>query len=186
MNPYENPEQYTSIVLGGVRSPGVVTLFGHDRREEWDIKKAKGQDGASCSLNGKPISKFKASFYLLKDYASGVDDFVLWDEFQRLIETTTNGPKPVALPVYHPDLARLGFTEVVKGNVGGMMHDGKGGATVDVEFLEYKPAKPKPPKTASSKPGTTGAGGQYGPPPPDPNAAAKAELAALLEQAQQP
>ena len=66
----------------------------------------------------------------------------------------------------------------------GMVHDGKGGASVTVTFKEYRPAKPK----ASQKPGAKAAGKSSGAgagpnAKPDPNAKAKAELAALVDQA---
>src|SRR5690606_22508548 len=90
-----------------------------------------------------------------------------------------------ALPIYHPDLARNHFTEVSVASIGGMIHDGVGGAIVIVDFIEYKPPKPKPVVKAAAKPGASSAA-PIGPPKPDPNAAAKAELAALLEEARRP
>lgn len=190
MIPYLHPDAYSTIVLGTVRSPGVVTLAGHDREQSWDIAEAKDQQGASTKLNGAPIGQFQASFYLAADGSDdeGTDDFARWDAFQRLIESTTAGPTPVALPIYHPDLARNGFTEVVSGGVGGMVHDGRGGATVQVKFLEYRPPKPKPVKRAAPKPGasTANAGARTGVVKPDPNKRAKDELAALLEEARTP
>jgi hypothetical protein len=116
--------QLSKIVLGTTISPGVVKLTGHDRKEKWDIKDAKGQDGASTSLQGKPIGQFSASFYLVDDGSPGTNDFDDWDSFQRLIESTTNGPKPQALDIYHPDLARNGFTSVVMSSISGMQYDG--------------------------------------------------------------
>ncbi len=190
MRPFWFDEEFSKIILGTAFSPGVVTLSGHDRNQNWDIKAAKGQTGASTTLNGAPIGQFQASFYLAADSLDddGLDDFDRWDDFQRLIESTTAGPKPIALPIYHPDLARNNFTEVVNGGIGGMIHDGRGGATVQVKFLEYKPAKPKAAAKASAKPGgkaaigSNGAGQQK----PDPNAAAKRELAALVAEAKKP
>lgn len=181
MRPLDDATLYDAIVLGTMRSPGVVRLSGHDRDEEWNIKKAKGTTSATTTHEGDPIGQFDAEFYLADDgYGDGPSDFDLWEDFQRLIESTTNGPKPVALPVYHPDLARNRYTDVVNGGIGGMVHDGKGGAKVKVKFLEYRPPKPKPPK----KPGSgTGTRIQE---KPDPNAKAKEQLAALLEQARQP
>jgi hypothetical protein len=175
------------IVLGTKASPGTVKLSRHDRTKAWDVKAAKGQTGASSSLNGDPVGDFDAEFYLADD-----EDFAQWEDFQRLVESTTNGPKPIALPIYHPDLARNHFTEVSNGGVGGVIHDGKGGRTVKVKFQEYKPPKPKPAAKAKAKPSSrvaAGGGGEFGPPPPpkpDPNADAKRELAALLEEARKP
>jgi hypothetical protein len=102
----------------------------------------------------------------------------------------TNGPTPIALPIYHPDLARNKFTEVVNGGVGGMRHDGKGGRLVQVTFQEHKPPKPKPSAKAKAKPAQTYAntneGGRSPPAPEDPNAAAKRELSGLVDEARKP
>src|SRR5690606_29962779 len=175
MRPYWYDEEYSVIILGTVASPGTVTLQGHDRNKEWDIKAAKGQTGASSALNGDPVGQFQATFYLAADNQDGEpDDFDRWEDFQRLIESTTRGPTPVALPIYHPDLARNGFTAVANGGIGGMAHDGKGGAIATVKFLEYKPPKPKPVVSAKAKPGSSAAASATSKPAkPDPNAAAK-------------
>lgn len=192
--PHDDDDALSAIVLGGgaggvggKRSPGVVTLSGHDREKNWDTKAAKGQAGATEVLNGDPIGTFTASFYLADDGANPGEptDFDQWEDYQRLIESTTNGPKPVALPIYHPDLARNHFTEVVSGGVGGLVHDGKGGATVKVKFREYKPAKPKPAAKATVKKVMSD---PHGDPngANDPNAQRKAELAALVAEARKP
>jgi len=188
--PYDNDVELSCIILGTTRSPGVVTLSGHDRAKAWEIKAAKGQTGASTSLNGDPVGEFDASFFLADDgdNGDGPGDFDRWEEFQRLLESCVNGPKPTALPIYHPDLSRNHFTEVTVGKIGGMVHDGKGGATVKVHFLEYRPPKPKPAAKAQSKPygqteGDIGTGRRVS---EDPNAAAKRELAGLVEEAKKP
>lgn len=180
-SPYEHGETLDYIVLGDRISPGIVVLSGHDRFKKWDIQEAKGTTGASSQLNGDPVGQFTATFHLASFDETGqpTGDFENWEEFQRLIESMTNGPKPIALPVYHPDLARNKFTELSSGGVGGMVHDGKGGASVVVKFIEYKPPKPKAAAGAKAKPGATG-GTPGKPAKPDPNAAAKAELNALV------
>lgn len=186
--PYDLDDELSCIILGTTRSPGVVKLSGHDRIKQWDVKNAKGTTGASSALEGDPIGKFDAVFTLAGDDVDGVTDFDEWEDFQRLIESTTSGPTPVALPIYHPDLARNRYTEVTNGGIGGMIHDGKGGATVKVTFLEYKPPKPKPAAKATAKPGASGAaaGPNTKPTKPDPNAERKRQLNALLDEADKP
>jgi hypothetical protein len=189
--PYEQGETLDYIVLGATRSPGVVKLIGHDRDQNWDVQAAKGSTGASSTLEGEPVGQFQASFYLASSPGDdGVSDFDRWEDFQRLIESTTSGPKPTALPIYHPDLARNRFTEVSNGGVGGMLHDGRGGATVIVKFIEYRPPKPKPAAKAQPKAGgSSAAGARTGVTTierPDPNAAAKAKLNELLAEARKP
>jgi len=180
LHPYTFPELYSKLILGTEISPGKFTPSGHDRNEEWDNQKAKGTTGASSKLNGRSIGTFTGTFELSgdSDDEDGENDFTRWDKFQKLIESTTSGSKPVALACYHPDLCRNGFTEIVNAGVGGMVWDDKGGAKVTVKFQEYKPSKPK--KTAKAK-AKLEAPGKVD--KPDPNAKAKAELAGLLAEA---
>lgn len=172
---------YTSIVLGSTLSPGTVTLSGHDRPKNWDVQVAKGTAGASDKLNGDAPGTFTATFYLAGDGSEApgeLDDFEQWESFQKLIESTTNGKKPKALPIYHPDLLRNHFTDVCNAGISGMVHDGKGGATVVVKFIEFKPPKPKPAAPMIAGNPVTAA--------PDPNAARKAQLAGLVAIAKLP
>lgn len=185
LHPHRFPELFECIILGTDRSPGVVKLSGHDRDEKWDSQKGSGQEGSTDKLNGADPGEFTATFYLAADSDGddGHNDFTRWDMFQDTIESTVRGPTPKALPVYHPDLARNGFTHVVKKSIGGFVWDDRGGATVVVVFKEYRPPKPKP--AAKAKP-TTSANTPAKPAKPDPNAKAKAKLAELTQKAKKP
>jgi hypothetical protein len=179
-----DPEDY--ILYGAKQSPGFVVLSGHDRNKEWDVQKAKGQVGASSTLNGDGLGEFTATFTLVDQ-----QDFDDWEDFQRLIESTTSGTAPVALPIYHPDLARQKYTEVVNRGVGGITYRGDGSRVVAVKFGEHRPPKPKPAAKAQPKPagryaeteGDIGTGRRV--PAEDPNANAKEELARLRQQARE-
>ena len=168
-DPINDPELFDAIELGGVRSPGTVKLSGHDRLFNWDVKAGAGQTGASTTLKDVPPRPFKAAFYLADD-----DDIAAWPAFRDHVNTTISGTTPKALDVYHPDLAANGFKSVVLANFGGVVHDGKGGQSITIEFQEYAPPKPKggSPSGSSSKPKKKD----------DPNAAALAELASLTDQ----
>lgn len=168
-NPNVDEDLYKSIIIGGMFSPGQVTLSGHDRKIDWDVKAASGQQGASTTLKGIPLIEFTAAFYLADD-----EDFNAWPAFQAHVESTINGAAPVAMDCYHPDLAANKITSVVLSHMGGVVHDKKGGQTITVKFQEYKPPKPKGGSPNGSKAKKTAA--------PDPNAAANAELAALTEE----
>lgn len=174
-NPFDDEDLYGSIILAGVASPGRVTLSGHDRVVKWDVKSGPQLAGATTTLKEIPPIEFSASFYLVRDVAQGVNDFEAWDAFGDLIETTVSGKTPKALDIYHPDLADNGIKSVVKSSIGGMVHDGKGGATVVVKFQEYSPPKPK---------SSAALNGSSTKPKDDPNAAAKAELASALAEYQ--
>lgn len=175
INPLDFPDVYNAIILAGKRSPGVVTISGHDRKVGWDIKKGQGQSGASMTLTSEDPVEFTCSFYLVRDDTQGIDDLSAWPEFQGLIESTVSGPTPKALDIYHPDLISQRISSVVKGTIMGVVHDGKGGQTIAVKFVEYKPPKVKKGSPSGSKTKPKSA-------TPDPNAAALAELAALTEK----
>jgi len=135
---------FSVIYLGTAESPGVVTLSGHDRPESWTTVKAKGEVGASSTHEGGEVGTFQASFYL-----ASPEDQLKWPAFRRVIESTTSGTSPKALPVYHPDLAENRFTEVSNAGIGGAIRDSRGGVTYVVKFIEYRPPKPRPAATPS-------------------------------------
>jgi hypothetical protein len=148
---HENVDAWSHLIVAGMYSPGVVTLSGHERVIGWDDQAAKGQDGATSSRTGEPLGKFTASFYLVDEeyITAGESDFTEWELFQQLLESSTAGEEPVALEIYHPDLARNHFTAIVLGKMGAMVPDGKGGANIAVELREHRPKKTKPSGGAS-------------------------------------
>lgn len=164
-NPHDNPELFDHVELAGATSPGVVKLSGHDDKTMWDVKAGSGQSGASLTRKGAPPPEFTATFYL----ADG-DEIDAWFYFRALINSSVAG-ETTALDIYHPDLEANGIKSVVKGTIGGTVHDGKGGQTIAVKFQVYAP----PVKAAGSPSGST----RTGKTTVDPNAAANAELAAL-------
>jgi hypothetical protein len=177
-NILDDPELYTSIVLGGRRSPGVVTLSGHDRNDKWDVQAGAGQDGASTSRKGTDPTTFTASFYLCRDNYTATDDFEFWPSFLEHINSTIAGSAPKALDIYHPSLAANGIKSVCRASVGGEVPDNKGGVTVAVKFIEYRPPKKK---SGGSPSGSKGAASAKD----DPNAAALKELEALTKKYQE-
>lgn len=189
LNPFLVPDLFNKIILGGHVSPGLVKLSGHDRNQDWQVNAAKGQTGATTSYNGEAPAQFTATFQLASDPLADVDDFVAWAEFQKVIESTTSGPSPFALPIYHPDLAAQRITEVTNGGVGGMVHDEKGGATVTVKFLEYRPPKKKTsgkPKSKGKPTDKTAAAANDIEKALDPLEQAQAELDGLVKEAEGP
>lgn len=180
-------EEYSVLVLGPMTSPGTVTISGLARKQNWTIKQAKGQESATTIRDGEGPAEFTATFRLVADTFDplGQTDFDRWEDFQRLVQSLVAGPKPIALPVYHPDLSRLGVTEVTlgPGGVGQLVHDGAGGATVTVGFLEYRPPKPKPPTKAAATPGNAPIIPGQPNAAPDPNANQKLLLTQLAQQA---
>lgn len=170
-NPVDDEELYKSIILGGRASPGQVrSITGHDREMDWDVKVGAGQSGATTTLKAEKPCEVTVTIYL-----ADAEDFDAWPAFRDVVESTVKG-KGKALDVYHPDLAANGIKSVVMRSIGGVVHDGKGGQTIAIKLLEYKPPKPKAvsPAGSSAKPKAK----------EDPNAAANAELARLTAQYQ--
>lgn len=180
ISPHTHPDIYRSINVNGTDSPGVVTLSGYPREQQWEEQKAKGTAGSTDLNRGRKNSGFTASFYLVD-----TDDLDGWDSFQRMLTDSVDGPKPKALLITHPDLLRNKVLDFVVQSIGDMTWDGKGGATIVCKFREYRPAKPKPAVKAEAGKAGGGAANAVAA-RTDPNAARKAELAALLEQAKQP
>jgi hypothetical protein len=141
---HANVDAWSKLVVAGMVSPGVVSLTGHERAIGWDEKSPKGTTGGTSSRTGEPLGKFVATFYLVDEVdVTGRSDFDEWDDFQRLLESSICFEEPVALEVYHPDLARNFFSAVVLRKMGAMQPDGKGGATIAVELGEHRPEAPK-------------------------------------------
>jgi hypothetical protein len=172
-DPISDPDLYDHIELGGVQSPGVVTITGHDRKIGWDIKKGSAQSGATTTRSCDDPVEFTCSFYLVDE-----EEFAAWATFLAVINSTVSGKSPSALDVYHPDLAENDIKSVVKATVMGTVHDGKGGQTRVVKFLEYRP-----PRKAGGSPSGSKAGAKTK--APDPNQAALDEIAKLTAAYQQ-
>jgi hypothetical protein len=178
-NPVDNSDLFDAIVVAGKRSPGFVKLSGHKRAHKWDIKEADGAGGASTTYKGESIAQFTATFTLVKDDVAGTDDFAAWETFATLLRSALpSSGKPKALTIYHPDLAKNDIKTVCPATIGGMEHDGKGGASITVDFVEYRPPKKKGGAPTGTKTSTTSK--------VDPNADLKAELDRLLVEAKKP
>lgn len=173
-NPVDNPELYEAAYIGGVPTPGKVWFQGHDRPINWDVKKSKGQSGASMELNSEDPREFTMNLYLVDS-----TDFDAWPALRDALLSTISGSTPKALDIYHPDLVEVNIKSIVLSNLGGVAHDGKGGQTRAIKLHEYAPPKKKggSPKGSSSTSRTKTKREDL-----DPNAKALAELAALTQQ----
>jgi hypothetical protein len=178
MSPARDGEVFDSIEFDSVTSPGVCRLTGHEREIKLDVKDSDGQHGATTTFKGTKCGSFTATFTLGWDPAAGVDDFTAWDDFaQRLWSTVppASGKTPVAKDIWHPDLERNGYNSVILQKMGGMQHDGKGGATIAVELAEYFP-----PRAATT--GSSAGSKKNAENPNDPLVVARKELEGLLAE----
>lgn len=172
MNPLDNEDLYDVLDLAGTKSPGQCTISQAAREENWDVKEAKGKSGAKTERQGRKVARFTTTFKL-----TDREDYEAWPPFLALIKSTVDGPKPKALDVYHPNLAELDITSGSLAKLNNAQHDGKGGCSYAVDWIQYAPAK----KAGGSPDGSTA--WTKGNKKADPNAAAEAELKKLLDQA---
>lgn len=182
-NPIDDVDAYTVIVLAGAQSPGHCVIDGAALTNRWEEKEGDGQDGDSTTLKGRKNAHFTCTFELWDEPGLGVDHFVAWDIFAELLKNSAKTTPLSALDIYHPDLARLGISAVQVEEIGQLKHDGTGGATVAVKFLEYRAPKPK-----SGTPGGSASGPDGSKPgeEPDPNADAKRAIEEELAEARKP
>jgi len=142
MSPSDGELLWGRLRVGTQLSPGQVRLSGPGIVIGWDVKNADAQSGGSTTRINEPIKEFEAEFELTDEEDElNISDFDRWDEFEKLLLTSSTKAKPTALPVYHPDLARVGITAVTLKSIGLMQLDGRGGAKIKVQFIEYRPAK---------------------------------------------
>ena len=88
INPLDDPALYNVVELGGVQSPGRVTITGHDRKQGWDIKKGSGQKGATTTRSTVDPVEFTCSFYL-----ADREDFDAWPTFLATVNSTADGAR---------------------------------------------------------------------------------------------
>ena len=104
-NPWDNEDLYEGIVLAGVKSPGKVTLSGHDRKINWDVKSGPSLAGASTTIKDIPPIEFTATFFLRKNsraecaieaatFFPASDSTVFSSESVRVASASLQCPKP--------------------------------------------------------------------------------------------
>ena len=137
LNPFDNPRAWDTLRIANVTSPGLVTLSGFKRANEWDIKKGKGSVGGTLTFVQRPPAKGTFTFRLwLREH------FTDWDTFQDLFEFDPSKTTITAVDIYHPALAKVKLKSLVTENIGAIEYSGKGKYTVVVDVIEYLP----PPK----------------------------------------
>jgi len=157
IDPEAGGEQWDVLRIGSMRSPGVVRLGGPGLVIGWDVQNATGLAGAVTRRINEPLKEFDAEFELSNELDDlNVSDFDTWDPFEAMLRASvSNRQKPYALDVYHPDLARVGITAATLKSIGMLVPNGKGGGTIKVQFIEFRPPKPNKPiastKTAGDK-----------------------------------
>jgi hypothetical protein len=177
-DPYNNPQQWDVIQIGGTTNPGICQVGEFKRGFEWDVKKGKGTLGATITFTGRPPAKGSIKFLLWE-----AQHFVDWDAFLPQFKYSPTKQAVQAVTVYHPSLAAIDLSQVVTESIGNPIHEGGGLFSITVEFLEYFPP---PSVSATSTPTMAQPNTDPAANPPDPYAAQQAQIASLLKEAQAP
>lgn len=164
------PEAFDYIFIAGQQNPGLCKVT-HSKKHDWDKKKAGGSTGATLTFKGSNVVEFQVEYFLW--LPAHFDAWPAWAAMQRksLKIPATGGPQtgnlrvanapvtiakpattqPVALDVYHPDLAEINVLRCIVEEEGGKQPDGKGGAKYVWKYAEYNPPKPAGGTASGSK-----------------------------------
>jgi hypothetical protein len=179
LNPFDHPQDWDSIRIGNVASPGVCTIDGFDREYGWDVKKGKGTAGATLTQTTTPPAEGTVTFELWDD-----GHFREWAEFRPLLKyDPAKKRNQQAISIYHPSLADLDIASVVTKKISPIKHLGGGRYQVKVEFIEFFPV-PKVAAVSTPTSSKTTAGANKVGASDDPVAdEQQRQIAALLKQA---
>jgi len=138
------------ILIGGDRSPGVVTVDSCDSPRGWDIRKGYALSGATVVPTGDELSTVELTFGFWT-----ADQITAWQAFaakyfDKAVRLIPGSLTPKALSIQHPVIngAPLRVTEVVVKDCSALQNDGTGFWTARVVLLQYRkpqPALAKPP-----------------------------------------
>lgn len=199
-------DQFNEFYLMGVLGPGLAKVT-FSKKHDWTKRKSKGSSGATMTYEGSGPVEFSVEFLLW--LPAHFDAWPGWASMQRKTLKTpasggttgalvaagvaingvavTAGPatsattQPVAMDVYHPDLAEVNVLRCIVEEEGGKIPDGKGGAKYTWKYAEYKPPTPAGGTANGSKDAAGGNPGKAA----EPTASTVADrmIAALLAKA---
>ena len=141
-----------TFTIAALTLPGKWTLLEAKKQFGWQIQQGYGLSGAYVFPKGDPlvVAKFKGEFWAQSD----------WQIFTLMAKTVlakgslTQGPTAAGMGIDHPELKRLGVTDVVVLEQSALVNDGYGLWTLHVDFLQYRPPLPAPPKPTFVVPDT--------------------------------
>lgn len=197
---------FNFIFIAGTQNPGIAKVT-HSKKHDWDKRKSPGSTGGTLTFRGSNVVEFQVEYYLwlpehfdawpgwaamqrksLKIQASGGTSGALVTAGVTIGGVAVTGgvatpatTQPVALDVYHPDLAEINVLRCIVEEEGGKQPDGKGGAKYVWKYAEYNPPKPAGGTASGSKDGMGGNPGKAA--EPTAQTVADKMLAALLAKA---
>lgn len=179
-SPISNSQEWHRFRLKGVLSPGTIPkggIKGFKRATGWDIKKGKGSQGATLTLDEVPPVTGSITLQLFTD-----DDFIDWFDFvSDVLFTDAALQKSEGLTIFHPAFGAIALTTVVVKSFSAPEHQGKGVYHVTIELLEWSSP---PPTSVVSTPDSTAPDESDGdaPKPQDPRIASRQAQIALLNR----
>lgn len=125
------------VLLAGERSPGLADVQGAGSPRRWDIRRGYALSGARPVFRGMDVARFRVVLRLLTEA-----DWEAWHAWKRLVQQPPSGTRPRALDIWHPVLEECGISSAVVENVEQPVHDGTGGWSIAIAFIEYRPPMP--------------------------------------------
>ena len=128
--------------LANQRVPGLVSWPSGSLKYKIDVKRAKGQNGASMTQQGKDPTPFsiKAQIWLPEH----------WEQLQTLlaiIAPKDNKPLGDPVPAIHPALQAYGIYKVLVEEIQLPTYKGKGAGEFSIKMIQWSPS----PKKVGSK-----------------------------------
>lgn len=141
INPIEEAAAWTVLKASGKPSPGKILaggVSGFKREEKWDVKEGKGTTGATTTRVGLVPAKGTVKITLWK-----AEHYKAWDPWLAIWKFDATKKTGQAVDAFFPSfisvqppivsLVMTGHTPVIP--------DAEGRADVELELLEYFPAK---------------------------------------------
>ncbi len=158
--PINNPLAWTRCAANGNYSPGLLhKVTGFKRKHRVDKKKAKGAQGDTITLAGRPSAEGSFTFQLWTDQQIEED----WPNWVSVFDYDPLKTTPTAVLLAYPSLLINGISRVICDGIGPIIHVGHNLYEVELDLIEYNPP---PPASAVVTPRSGTSSGQFGPPAP--------------------
>lgn len=132
--------------------PGITTIPDGEIEDDYDVKEAQGQKGASTDKKGEKVKKFTTNHWLSDapwtpgtyepvEGVDVVDDHVQWTAFQFVLRQVMTSEPPKALSLKHPKLRLLEISSAVPTKINGPNPNEDGSTEFAISWLVYAPVK---------------------------------------------
>jgi hypothetical protein len=196
-DPVQFPKEWDTVLVAGVRSPGIATVGEFKSRGPWDEKKGKGQMFATLTYTGKNLRRGEITFLLRagpnpSTPGQNYTDLQQWITFSALFQYDSSAKQvqAQAVAIYHPALKMINLTSVIAEDTPSpvRVRDGDTLYRVVLPLLEWAPT-PKTPAVSTPTGAKANPPGSTNPPGRQPSPAVKAlqdAIAAELAKRQTP